>query len=619
MQELFDDDADIDAEEVLQLRMRRKSKRRGETSTSGLVSIIQQKHLEIEAMSTILQAIADNKENNVTSQVSGLDTEKNSMANVTEKGTGLTDCQTSGIPANDCGNSPEYDCARNTETRINYEKHEGTNNNFSESSKNHTPTDLPVRASTPKPVVDSSDNADNITLESDPNPNNIEKGDLQDSLKNGDKTKGQSMNGKIDEMRITDGNITLVLYGVTAMPSSGNVENEPTSNGSSSGGSVSSMRVSDNTTHKNADQNVGNDSDLDQEGQGVQVISESNEMIDANNQRKEKVNGNSSLGTNNKEKECKQEINIENRGSTANRSSNSDSETVCRSDDRGRNFSYSIDEKGTNLEAGTTFEKLNSAGIDENQRAFSRSSEENLFNNSIESLKSDKNSLVANAEQRPLIDENIIFQGDLDSVASTNKRDEIQTVNGTESDHDGDKTYHSITPDQDEEKNKRTVSVLSSNTAIKPTTSDEGKYNMQDKTVTIMGTTEQVYLSNNTEENKRAVPKKSYGNGFLVSGVASENNGNSSDGNQTNDEATYSTVDNRNDISGTRSEGRLDRTYESENHANVRKNKKRIQRSIASSSKSEGLSTPSSVSLAEHFDLILNTVDSRYLDLAYLE
>ena len=593
LQELFDDNADIDAEDVLRLRMRRKSKRRKENNMTDLVAVLQQKQIEIEAAGRNHPLRMDVKEQNMSALSADCDLENNNDPD----GVNKNDTDTQSADEQNMGDNKSPPIVETNEINANKTCDNAndivpTNSQVMGSKKQDT-DDLPLHTSTP--ITAASSNANDKCQEGHPG-RNMENDKSHHPVESNAIPDEKSVKGKIEEMRITDGDMTLVLYGVTARPVSGNRLSESTLNQTHPNVQSASLPEYGIGTHTNDDQsNCNNDQGI--RGHSVLNAPEKNAITDEQSRLIENVNGVSSPGETDNTMYCKQTINQEIERKAGNISSTPNSmEREQHGDNSESTFLQSPDGNPINFENHKNFERKSSESNTESHSNLTRSNSKRLFNNSDQDFKSDKGSVVNCMEPKSSIHENVEFQGDLKSLvaenihsatyaAATNGRDGIETFDVSNRSQVG------------QDKIRDCLSVKSETTLGN---SDKGIENddSESPSKTMMDITAQPDISYNVDERKIPEAKRSYGNGFLVSGTTSTIIGSpqtSSKDNQSVNDNDVSTVDSNADTSRVDNEGvNLAGT---ENNINARRKIKHSRHSIASSSsKSENSSTSPRVS-----------------------
>ena len=604
LQELFDDNADIDAEDVLRLRMRRKCKRRKENKMTDLVAVLQQKQIELEAAGRNHPLRMDAKEQNM----SALSAISNMENNKDPDGVNKNDTDSQSADEHDMGDNKSPPIVETNELKANKTCDNAidivpTNSQVTSSKKQDT-DDIPFHTSTPITTVSSNANDERKeghpggNMDNDKSHHPVESNAIPDE---------KSVKGKIEEMRITDGDMTLVLYGVTARPVSGNTLSEPTLYETHPNVQSASLPEYDIGTHTNDDQTYCNN-DQGIRGHSVLNAPEKNAITDEQSRLIENVNGVSSPGETDNTMYCKQTINQEIERKAGNISSTPNSmERGQHGDTSESTFLQSPDGNPINFENHKNFERKSSESNTENHSNLTRSNSKRLFNNSDEDFKSDKGSVVNCMELKSSIHENVEFQGDLKSLvaenihsatyaSATNGRDRIETFDVSNRSQVGQDKIRDCS--------------LKSKTTLG--NSDKGIENdcSESPSKTMMDITAQPDISNNVDERKITESKRSYGNGFLVSGTTSTIIGSpqtSSEENQSANDNDGSTVDSHADTSRVYKEGvNLAGT---ENKINARRKIKHSRHSIASSSsKSENSSTSPRVSYMYMYLLHIHVV-----------
>ena len=600
LQELFDDNADIDAEDVLRLRMRRKSKRRKENKMTDLVAVLQQKQIEIEAAARNLPLKMDTNEQNMSAQSADCDLENSKDPD----GVNKNDTDSQSADKHNIGDNKSPPIVETNEIKANKtcdnENDIAPTNPQITSSKKQDTDDIPLHTSTP--ITAASSNANDEYKGGHPG-GNIENDKSHHPVESNAIPDEKSVKGKIEEMRITDGDMTLVLYGVTARPVSVNRLSERTLNETRPNVQSASLPEYGIGTHTNDDQsNYNNDQGI--RGHSVLNAPEKNAKTDEQSRLIENVNGVSSPGETDNTMYCKQTTNQEIERKAGNISSTPNSmEREQHGDNSESTFLQSPDGNPINFENHKNFERKSSESNTENHSNLTRSNSKRFFNNSDESFKSDKGSVVNCMEPKSSIHENVEFQRDSKSLvaenihnatyaAATNGRDRTETLNVSNlSEAERDKTHDCSV--------KRETILGNSDKGIENDCSESPSKTMMDITA-------QPGISNNLDERKITESKRSYGNGYLVSGTTSTIIGSpqtSSEENQSVNDNDGSTVDSHADTSRVDNEGvNLART---ENKINARPKIKHSRHSIASSSsKSENSSTSPRVSYMYMYFLV---------------
>ena len=590
LQELFDDNADIDAEDVLRLRMRRKCKRHKENKMTDLVAVLQQKQIEIEAASRNLPLITDTKEQNMSADL-------NLGNNKDTDGVNKKDIESQSADERNMGDNKSPPIVETNEikankTCANVNDIIPTNSQVT-SSKKQDADDLPLHTSTPITTVGSNTNDEcqegspGGNMENDKSHHPVESNAIPDE---------KSVKAKIEEMRITEGDMTLVLYGVTARPVSGKGLSGPTSNETNPNVQSASLPEYGIETHKNYDQSSCNN-ELGIRGHSVLSASEKNAITDEQSRLIENVNGTSSPGITDNTMYCKQTIDQEIERKAGNISSTPNSmEREQHGDNSESTFLQSPDGNPINFENHKNFERKSSESNTESHSNLTRSNSKRLFNKSDEDFKSDKGFVVNCMEPKSSIHENVEFQGDLKSLvaenihsatyaAATNGRERIETFDVSNRSQVGQDKIRDCSV-------KSETTLGNSDKGIENDCSESPSKTMMDIHVTA-----QPDISNNVDVRKITESKRSYGNGFLVSGTTSTIIGSpqTSEENQSVNDNDVSTVDSNVDTSRVDNEG-VDLAG-TENKINARRKSKHSRHTIASSSsKSENSSTSPRVS-----------------------
>ena len=578
--------------------MHRKSKRRNESMIT-LTEKIQQKHKEVETMLINLQPIADNDENNPNDQ----DEKDKAVADLTEN-----------ISHN--GNNTD----RSADGASKHEMHEATNSVSCEDIKNDDITvpsrnnqnmddgetkSTSLKRSTPK------QNSDVDIVSSRPTSSASKDSQNNKRLFSADTVYTQKA-GKIEEIRIQEGDMTLVLYGVTAIPQTDNTMTQKNSNDNLSGKSTNDSNSAPSIDPGQNSKSV-NEVKAIQECQADLPLTDCSaggktEMINKNTSQREKLNGAISPGTEESNKVGKQVINdnngrLKNDSDTISSSSLTDVsqsafQTIHESDRNSENNSDREDKQSKSLSKCDNFSRRD---LREYQSSSSLSSKENTFNNSTD-LKFDKGALPTNVELQSEIDENIKFQGAVNIETSINYRKETDTFNELDDQINRDKNIkvsdHCISPVQERKQEIITISMSSDNLRVeKQTVEENDEQNTHLKTYdrTVMKTSDQTPLNTNVNENINMVAKKSYGNGFLISGGASGND-KSGEENAKNDEngnIKAESDSNRNDSNDNNSSIESSRAKETGGRET-----QRSKHSVAASSRNRTSSTASTPSVS---------------------
>ena len=559
---------------------------------TDLVAVLQQKQIEIEAAGRNHPLRMDAKEQNMSALSADCDLENNEDPDGVNKND--TDSQSADEYTMGDNKTPpivENNGLKANKTCDNAHDIVPTNSQVSSSKKQHT-DDFPLHTSTPITTVGS--NANNECEEGHPG-GNMENDMAHHPVESNAIPGEKSAKGKIEEMRITDGDMTLVLYGVTARPVSGNTLSEPTLNETHPNVQSASLPEYGIGPHKNYDQsNCSNDQGI--RGHSALNAPEKNAITDEQSQLIENVNGTSSPGKTDNTMYCKRTINTVIERKPGNISSTPNSmEREQHGDNSESTLLQSPDGNPIKFEKHKNFELKSSETNKENHSNLLRSNSKQLLNNSDENFKSDKESVVNCMEPNSSIHENVEFQGDLKSLvaenihsatyaAATNGQDKIETFIVSNLSQVGQNKIHDC-------------SVKSETTLGN---SDKGIENdcSESPSKTMMDITAQPDISNNVDVRKITESKRSYGNGFLVSGTPSTIIGSpqtSSEENQSVNDNDVSTVDSHADTSRVDNEGvNLAGT---ENKINARRKSKHSRHTIASSSsKSENSSTSPRVS-----------------------
>ena len=526
--------------------MRRKSKRRKE-NTVTIVEMLQQKQKEIEALSPHRRTVADdNDDNEANRDVESPDMSKDNDT-VSTSESRITNQQSLNLLSR--RNSPKADITNSIQEcdKAKDETSENTENNsqkisFENIALVHSPEkpnsdvngtrEQPVN--TPTPAL-SNEIADTNT-EYDNGQGRFNKTSLEES---GSADHRQKVKSRMQEQTIygqthevTD--TTALLNGATEMPFNDPRISKPT--GTSPQSTLShTQALTPNGSLNGQKHEIVNEVTMIHQSQSVTAVC-NDPIYDGNEIINEKIivqrimNEMNSRENCNNESISKGEITgnndfLKNNNSNVSSSTGNDAqqdetliiETTCT----GNTLvgEEGIDSKFSNFDLRTE-EKSCLEGLSKSQSDSRPSSGDRILNNSVD-VKSDKKSHISNAGQQSAIDEHLNLQGDAVLETSANNTGTVETVSNKEKRDKGTNKKENASGGIELSVNERkeqkfTISLDADNLiAEKQILANENENSTLHNLIST--TMETSYDDSDGKKNKDILPKKSYGNGFLVS------------------------------------------------------------------------------------------------------
>ena len=550
MQELYDDNADIDAEEVLKLRMRRKSKRRKENPVT-MDEILQQKQQEIKTLSPQQQSTDDEtgeKDTKSGIEITGVSKDNDSTGQGQSRGVSSLHSLTTPTPIH-------VSVVNNNDKLTESESAQGHSDN------------------TPLEEKKRFDGRHHIGREIDKNTMVL----------------CENTQHAIETTAFMDGASVLPSNDQRSSKSSGVISQSTLSH---SKDFTSSDSLND---QKNEESNINEDATSHQSQSaptvtndpiydGSEIINEKiivqrimNEMSSHENYNNENISEEQITGNNDSPKTTNDNITRSSpdidafKGDELHESVFTEYISRCEQERGSKFLNFDSQTEETACLEGSCKSQSDS-------RPFSG---ERIFNNSSD-VKSDKKSHISNVEQQPAIDEHLKFQGVAIIETTTTKERTIKTVDNSVEEDAGAKKNDNVSDEiklSVNEKTKQTIAIsLDADNLIVEKQYLAGETS-QDSNSKIMETTYDNRNYNSKSEDN--VPKKSYGNGFLVSADVHTSGGipdKNRHGGDKND-------NNKNSSNADQNESKLE---SKESRSSVR------QQSVSTLSKSGSLSTSTS-------------------------